>query len=77
MFSKMKELEAILPWKDDFSTLARIKRINFFCIRDDFLNAWREHEHFLVHYEEKIMKALLMHAKIGNIHFKADCMGCK
>lgn len=61
----MKELEIDLPWKDDFTTVARIKRINFFCVRDDFLNAWREHEHFLVMHEEKIKKSLLRQAKLG------------
>lgn len=64
----MKTLEANLPWKDDFSTLARIKRTNFFCIRDDFLNAWREHEHFLMTYEEKVKKTLIRHAKISKYY---------
>lgn len=65
MFAKMKELELSLPWKDDFSTLARIKRTNFFCVRDDFLTAWREHEAFLLYYEERITKSLIRQAKIS------------
>lgn len=54
-----------LPWKEDYSTLARVKRINFYCIRDDFLAAWREHEAFLVYYEERVTKSLIRQAKIG------------
>lgn len=65
MFTKMKELEVNLPWKDDFSTLARVKRINFYCLRDDFLAAWREHEAFLVYYEERLTKSLIRQAKIS------------
>lgn len=67
MFSKMKELEIDLPWKDDHTTIARIKRTNFSCVRDDFLNAWREHEHFLVMHEEKIKKSIFRQAKLGKI----------
>lgn len=65
MFAKMKELEVNLPWKEDYSTLARVKRINFYCIRDDFLAAWREHEAFLVYYEERLTKSLIRQAKIS------------
>lgn len=65
LFTQMRDLEKDLPFKDDHETLSRIKRTNFYCVRDDFLAAWREHEHFLVVYEEKVKKTLIRQAKIS------------
>lgn len=67
LFTKMRELEKDLPFKDDHEVLSRIKRTNFYCVRDDFLTAWREHEHFLVVYEEKVKKTLIRQAKISEV----------
>lgn len=63
----MHELEKDLPFKDDYEVISRVKRTNFYCVRDDFLAAWREHEHFLTVYEEKVKKALIRQAKIREI----------
>lgn len=65
MFQQMKQLEVNLPHKTDYSLVSRIKRTNFYCVRDDFLTAWREHEAFLVYYEERLTKSLIRQAKIG------------
>lgn len=67
LFTKMRDLEKDLPFKDDHEVLSRIKRTNFYCVRDDFLTAWREHEHFLVVYEEKVKKTLIRQAKISEV----------
>lgn len=65
MFGQMKQLELNLPPADDFAVLARIRRTNFYCVRDDFLQAWRDHEAFLVYYEERLTKSLIRQAKIS------------
>ena len=64
----MKTLETNLPNREEDSTLSRIKRTNFYCVREDFLTTWREHEMFLVTYEEKVKKALMRQAKISNLN---------
>lgn len=63
----MRDLEKDLPCKDNYEIISRIKRTNFYCVRDDFLTAWREHEHFLVVYEEKVKKTLMRQAKLSEI----------
>lgn len=65
MFNHMKRLEVSMPDAKDFALLARIQRLNFHCIRDDFLAAWHEHEEFLVYYEERLTKSLIRQAKIS------------
>lgn len=67
LFNRMRDLERDLPFKDDHEILSRIKRTNFYCVQDDFLAAWREHERFLVVYEEKVKKTLMRQAKISEI----------
>ncbi|KAJ6637258.1 Syntaxin-4 [Pseudolycoriella hygida] len=64
LFNKMRDLEKDLPNGDDQEIISRIKRTNFYCVRDDFLTAWREHESFLVVYEGKVKKTLMRQAKI-------------
>lgn len=60
----MKELEMDLPKSGDMSMVARIKRLHFYSVREDFLNVWKTHEHFLLMYEEGVKKALLRQARI-------------
>ncbi|XP_037050261.1 syntaxin-4 [Bradysia coprophila] len=72
LFNKMRDLEKDLPFKDDHEILSRIKRTNFYCVRDDFLAAWRDHEHFLVVYEEKVKKTLTRQAKIIDQNFSEE-----
>lgn len=65
ILEKMKSLETNLPKLNDFTTLARMKRINFYCVKDDFVKAWSEHETFLVQYETKIKNDLMRQAKLS------------
>ncbi|GAB0097338.1 Syntaxin-4 [Sergentomyia squamirostris] len=66
VFNKMKKLEATLPFKDDFKTISRIKRYHFHFVREEFIDAWNEHEAFLVEYEERIKRILKKQARIVN-----------
>lgn len=61
----MKELEIDLPKPSDGSIVARIKRLHFYSVREEFLHVWKDHEQFLVVYEERVKKALLRQAKMG------------
>lgn len=67
VYTVMKALETDIPHGDDYAILSRIKRLHFYCIREDFLNVWQEHERFLMGYEDRLKKALKQHAKIGNL----------
>lgn len=60
----MKELEIDLPRSGDSSIVARIKRLHFYSVREEFLDVWKEHEQFLLVYEERVKKALLRQARI-------------
>lgn len=61
----MKKLEKTLPASNDFSTLARMKRIHFYCVKDDFAKSWSEQEQFLLQYEEKMKKDLMRQARLS------------
>lgn len=63
----MKELEIELPKTDDCSIIARVKRLHFYSVREDFIEVWRTHEQFLVDYEERVKRTMHRHAKIGNL----------
>lgn len=65
----MKELEIELPKVDDCSIIARVKRLHFYSVREDFIDVWRHHEQFLVDYEERVKRTMQRHAKIGNLQF--------
>lgn len=62
----MKELEIDLPKSDDSSVVARVKRLHFYSVREDFITVWKNHEQFLVDYEERVKRTIQRHAKIGN-----------
>uniref|UniRef100_A0A1L8DB90 Putative snare protein syntaxin 1 n=1 Tax=Nyssomyia neivai TaxID=330878 RepID=A0A1L8DB90_9DIPT len=66
VYNKMKKLEATLPFKDDFKAISRIKRYHFHFVREEFIDAWNEHEAFLVEYEERIKRMLKKQARIVN-----------
>lgn len=70
VYSQMKELEVDLPKPDDGTIVARIKRLQFYSVREEFLNVWKDHEQFLLVYEERVKKALLRQARIGECHRK-------
>lgn len=45
------------------SVLFRIKHTQFLVIKDDYLNAYREHEEFVNYYENKVVNLMKMEAK--------------
>lgn len=61
----MKTLEVDLPQTDDHSLSGRINRLHFYSVREEFLNKWKEHELYLVEYEERLKKAIRLQAQIG------------
>lgn len=61
----MKDMEIDLPKTDDSCVIARVKRMNFYCIREEFLTIWKQHEHFLNEYEERLKRAVQKQARIG------------
>lgn len=71
VYSQMKQLEVDLPKPDDGSIVARIKRLHFYSVREEFLNVWKDHEQFLLVYEERVKKALLRQARIGECPVQA------
>lgn len=62
----MKELEIELPEPDDASVIARVKRMHFYSVREEFVVVWKNHEQFLLDYEERVKRTMQRHAKIGN-----------
>lgn len=63
----MKEMEMELPQKDDSGTVARVKRMHFYSVREEFIIIWNFHEVFLVDYEERLVRRLRNQAKIGEL----------
>lgn len=66
----MKEMEIELPSTDDSSTIARVKRLHFYSVREEFLGVWKHHEQFLIEYEERLVRRARFQAQIGKIFFK-------
>lgn len=62
----MKELEMDMPKSNDCDIIARVKRLHFYSVREEFLIVWKHHEQFLLDYEERVKAAIQRHAKIGN-----------
>lgn len=65
VYSHMKELEIDLPKSDDSSVISRVKRLHFYSVREEFLDVWKQHEQFLLNYEDRVKKTIQRHAKIG------------
>lgn len=65
VYSHMKELEIDLPKLEDASVIARVKRLHFYSVREEFLDVWKQHEQFLFNYEDRVKKTIQRHAKIG------------
>lgn len=61
----MKDMEIDLPKINDSCIVARVKRWNFYCIREEFLTIWKEHEQFLNEYEERLKRTVQKQARIG------------
>lgn len=64
----MKEMEMELPQKDDNGMVARVKRMHFYSVREEFIIIWNFHEQFLVDYEERLVRRLRNQAKIGKFN---------
>lgn len=62
----MKELEIDLPKSDDTGVIARVKRLHFYSVREDFITVWKNHEQLLLDYEERVKSTIQRHARIGN-----------
>lgn len=68
VYSHMKEMEMELPQKDDNGMVARVKRMHFYSVREEFIIIWNFHEQFLVDYEERLVRRLRNQAKIGKFN---------
>lgn len=68
----MKTLEIELPEPDDSSVIARVKRLHFYSVREEFVIVWKSHEQFLLDYEERVKKTMQLHAKIGTLQSNFD-----
>nr|XP_019535417.2 syntaxin-4 isoform X1 [Aedes albopictus] len=54
------------------SVLFRIKHTQFLVIKDDYLNAYREHEEFVNYYENKVVNLMKMEAKAMSYNITDD-----
>lgn len=77
IFSHMKELEVDFPTADDGSVIARVKRLHFYSVREEFIIVWKHHEQFLLDYEERVKRTIQRHAKIGNYYVTQLMMAVK
>lgn len=68
----MKELEMELPSTNDKSIIARVNFLHFYSVREEFLIVWKQHEQFLLDYEERVKREVLRQARIGKIHLYAN-----
>lgn len=50
------------------SVLFRIKHTQFLVIKDDYLNAYREHEEFVNYYESKVVNLMKKEAKASRFN---------
>lgn len=58
-------MEIDLPKSVDSGVVARVKRMHFYCVREEFLTVWKQHEQFLHEYEERLKRAVQRQARIG------------
>lgn len=65
IYSYMKEMEMELPTNSDMDTVARVKRLHFYSVREEFLIIWRYNEQFLMEYEERLVRQVQKQARIG------------
>lgn len=54
------------------SVLFRIKHTQFLVIKDDYLNAYREHEEFVNYYENKVVNLMKMEAKASPLGLRRE-----
>lgn len=54
-----------LPLSNDKSIVARVHLLHFYSVREEFLIVWKQHEQFLLDYEERVKRELRRQARIG------------
>ncbi|XP_031628587.1 syntaxin-4 [Contarinia nasturtii] len=72
VYSHMKEHEIDLPKSEDTSVIARVKRLHFYSVREDFIGVWKRHEQFLAEYEERVKKTIQRQAKIVDAYITEE-----
>lgn len=68
----MKTIEVDLPSTDDHSLAARINRLHFYSVREEFMIVWKEHEQYLVEHEERLKKAIKRQAQIADTYITEE-----
>lgn len=66
-----------LPDGTDMATVARVKRLHFYSVREEFLLIWRYNEQFLMDYEERLMRQVQKQARIGKCLSLGKAVGVK
>lgn len=68
IYTAIKQLQEELAEEERRgSVLFRIKHTHFLVIKDDYLNAYREHEEFVTYYENKIINLMKKEAKASRL----------
>lgn len=62
--NKFQTLETNLPQSDDFTTLARMKRILYYGLFQKYVEIWTEMEEFLQEYENNLKRTLRTQSRI-------------
>ncbi|XP_075159305.1 syntaxin-4-like isoform X2 [Haematobia irritans] len=72
IMTQFQTLETNLPSPNDFSTLARMKRILYYGLFQKYVDIWTETEQFLQDYENNIKNTLKMQSKILDIELNEE-----
>ncbi|XP_061392627.1 syntaxin-4-like [Musca vetustissima] len=72
IMNKFQSLETNLPQPDDFTTLARMKRILYYGLFQKYVDIWSEMEEFLQEYENNLKRTLRAQSRILNIELNEE-----
>lgn len=73
IYTAIKQLQTELEQEENRAgVMFRIKHTQFIVIKDDYLSAYREHEEFVNHYEDKIKRLMQMEAKAMSYNITDD-----
>uniref|UniRef100_A0A1I8MCS2 t-SNARE coiled-coil homology domain-containing protein n=1 Tax=Musca domestica TaxID=7370 RepID=A0A1I8MCS2_MUSDO len=72
IMNKFQTLETNLPQSDDFTTLARMKRILYYGLFQKYVEIWTEMEEFLQEYENNLKRTLRTQSRILNIELNEE-----
>lgn len=64
VMNKLQSFKTLLPPENDYSTLARMKRLLYYGFSERFMMIWRRNDEFFQEHEHKLKKNLQMQAKI-------------